>query len=158
MAKSKKTGGKIVPRRSSEKASEPQPKHKAAPIEPADAEGADIIKVRASVREKNEGFKVIKIVLGVIILLIIGTSVATKLSGAKGSVRGDKLQGEKCEATVECAPGHICYAYQSDRARCMATCSPDKPCQPEYTCKSSLDQKVRKGVTMHNVCVLTSKL
>lgn len=154
MSKSKRPGGKNVIRHS---AQESAPKSKPTPTQPEE-EGVEIIKARALSREKNQGFTVIKVVVGAVILLILGTAVATKIAGQQGTGRGDKLQGEKCTATVECAPGHICYAYEGDRERCMATCSPERPCQPEFTCKSNLDRKVRKGVTMHNVCVANSKL
>jgi hypothetical protein len=158
MARSKKTGGKIVPRRAGTQQAQGPTRSKEPVVSPEDAAGTDIIKARAAVREKNQGFLVIKIVVGVLMLLILGTAVATKLSGRPSTGRGEKIQGEKCKSNVECAPGHICYSYEGDHSRCMAICSPQRPCQADYTCKSNLDQKARKGVVLHNVCVANSQL
>jgi hypothetical protein len=115
MARSKKTGGKIVPRRAGTQQAQGPTRSKEPVVSPEDAAGTDIIKARAA-------------------------------------------EGEKCKSNVECAPGHICYSYEGDHSRCMAICSPQRPCQADYTCKSNLDQKARKGVVLHNVCVANSQL
>lgn len=104
------------------------------------------------VKEKDSGFGVIKVVVGVIILLVLGSTVLFNKSGGRESQRGHKAVGERCESTVECEKGTICYAFQTKRKHCMKTCYSSK-CPEGYTCAAAASQKRRKGVRITDVCV-----
>ncbi len=103
-------------------------------------------------KENNAGFGVLKGVAGVIILLIVGSAILFNRAGGREAMRGDKKPGDECTETVECEKGSICFAYQNDRHRCMTTCSPNRPCDQGYSCRTAATSK-RKGVRLSEVCV-----
>lgn len=103
------------------------------------------------------GFGVIKIIIGVVLLLIVGSGLLMKLVGGKDAGRGNSLPGERCGATSECRHGAICYAYK-DIKRCMAVCGKHTECEPGYTCISAAERVGKRSTRMRNVCVKSSKL
>ena len=107
---------------------------------------------------KNDGFGVLKIVAGVIVALIVGSMVLFNVAGGRESSRGNKIPGEKCDNTMECTSGSICYAYKDYGMRCMKMCSKGKSCEPGFTCISATQQKRRKGVRVTDICVENVKL
>ena len=55
------------------------------------------------IREENAGFGVIKAGTAILIILILASGVLLKLFGGEEATRGDKIVGELCESTPECA-------------------------------------------------------
>ena len=105
------------------------------------------------IREKDSGFGVIKVVVGAIVILVLGSTVLfNKVGGGRESHRGDKSPGEPCNETVECIKGSLCYIYQEQGKQCMQTCS-DGACPSGYTCVGAASQKQRKGIRITDVCV-----
>lgn len=115
-------------------------------------------KVPERIKEKNAGFGVLKIVAGVILALIVGSMVLFNLAGGRESARGDRIVGERCDSTVECSTGSVCYAYKGGKKRCMARCGENRTCEPGFSCISSTQQKRRKGVRITDICVEDSNL
>ncbi|MCP4676847.1 MAG: hypothetical protein GY854_15300 [Deltaproteobacteria bacterium] len=110
------------------------------------------------ISEKDAGFGVIKVVIGVIIVLILGSMVLFNQVGGRESTRGDKLAGELCEETMECATGSVCYSYKGKKKRCMTRCKDEQPCDPGFTCVSATQQKRRKGIRVTDICVEDAQL
>ncbi len=104
------------------------------------------------IKEKDSGFGVIKVVVGVIIALVLGSTVLFNKMGGRESLRGHKGVGERCDATMECETGTICYDYQTKRKHCMRTCY-NSECPEGYSCVAAATQKRRKGVRITDVCV-----
>jgi len=114
--------------------------------------------IRERPREGDSGLGVLKVVGIVMISLIVGSVVLTKLLGTEDQGRGDKLPGELCESTTECASGSICYNYKDSKRRCHVTCSQDKGCEPGYTCTSSAQRSGRRSTRVRAVCVENAQL
>ncbi|MCP4604308.1 MAG: hypothetical protein GY847_27940 [Proteobacteria bacterium] len=110
------------------------------------------------IQEKDSGFGVIKVAAGVIIALIVASMILFNQAGGQESIRGDKLPGESCQETSECAAGSICYSYKGSKKRCMTRCSPKNECNPGYTCISATQQKRRKGLRLTDICVENAQL
>lgn len=104
------------------------------------------------IREKDSGFGVIKGVVGVIIALILGSTVLYNTAGGRQSERGNKAPGEPCGDTVECRSGTICYMYSDLGRQCMETCY-DGQCSAGFHCVAAATQKRRKGLRITDVCV-----
>lgn len=109
------------------------------------------------IQEKDAGFGVIKIIAGIIVALVIGSAVLFNRAGGRQRVRGDKLQGELCEETVECSSGSLCYSYKGEDERCMKLCSKENPCDPDQSCVTAAQQKRRKGFRLTDICVENAK-
>ena len=109
------------------------------------------------IREKDAGFGLIKIVVGVLIVLILGSGLLIKLVGGGEADRGNKTQGELCKTTKECARGSVCYSYKGERKRCMVTCPKGKMCDPGFTCVSAAERSGRKSTRVRAVCVEDAK-
>jgi hypothetical protein len=150
MGSKKKRGksGKKVARRVGP-GDEPKPKPKEAAPEPEEAKP----RITERIREKDAGFGVIKAVVGVIVVLILGAGVLSRLVGSDESTRGDKIAGELCDSTQECQSGSICFSYGGDKKRCLITCPKGKDCEPGYTCVSSAERAGRKSTRVRAVCV-----
>ena len=106
---------------------------------------------------EGPGFGVIKIIIGVVILLILGSGFLMKLVGGKDAGRGNSLPGERCGTTQECQHGAICYAYK-DLKRCMTVCGKQTECEPGYSCVSAAERTGKRSTRLRNVCVKSSKL
>jgi hypothetical protein len=153
MVKKKKTAsGKRTVVRVDPNAAQKSPPKPAVEVKGREPE-SDILEIRRSAREKNEGFGVIKTVVGVIIVLIIGSMILFNRSGAGNKARGDKLPGESCTETVECSAGSVCYSYKGTNKRCLTLCDKGKKCAPGTKCVSATEQKRRKGFRVTDVCV-----
>jgi hypothetical protein len=109
------------------------------------------------VKEQDSGLGVLKWVAFIILGLVIASALLFKEAGGPEAERGDKMEGESCEKTKECAKGSICYVYKGEKRQCMKTCRKDKPCGPGYTCVSSASQQRRKGIRVTDVCVEDAK-
>ena len=120
-----------------------------APKEPEPKPKSELPK---RINEKDSGFGVIKVVVGAIIVLILGSTAVSRIVGRQESQRGHKTVGERCENTKECRSGTICYAYKEKRKHCMETCYNSK-CKEGYTCVGAASQKRRKGIRITDVCV-----
>jgi len=154
MGKKKKGPSKKA---TAKRVSAPAPKKKAAKVLSAALE-PEKPKMPERIKEKNAGVGVLKTVGGVILALIVGSMVLFNVSGGRKSARGDKILGEQCDKTAECASGTICYSYKGSKKRCMKRCSESKPCGPGFSCISATQQKRRKGVRIDDICVEDSKL
>jgi hypothetical protein len=110
------------------------------------------------ISEKDPGFGVIKTVAAVVIALIVGSMILFNQVGGRESARGDKLPGEQCEETLECATGSICFSYKGRENRCVKRCGKEKECEPGYTCVSASEKKRRKGIRVADICVENAKL
>ena len=151
----KKRGGSSGKRVARRETSPERPRAKRTPP-PPETEDKPVIQER--IREKDAGFGVIKVAVGVIIALIIGATALSRLTGTEDAARGDKLPGEMCESTTECEKGNICLAYHGDQRRCWKLCRPDSPdCEPGYSCVSSAQRSGRKGVRVRSICVEDAK-
>jgi hypothetical protein len=104
-------------------------------------------------QEKDAGFGVIKMVVGILIVLILGSVIALKLSGGQDPIRGSKTQGDPCQMTKECASGSICFSYKDLRNRCLATCSETDACDPKYTCTSVVQNPGQENMRRRKVCI-----
>ncbi len=154
MAKKKKgTSGKRTAKRvdPQEQLQKKQPSGK-LPVEPEKP------RMPERIREKDAGFGVIKIVVGVLVVLILGSGVLLKLVGGSDTDRGNKLQGELCQSTKECSRGSICYSLKDEKKRCLATCPKGKVCEPGYTCTSAAESSGRRSTRVRAVCVKNAKL
>jgi hypothetical protein len=110
-------------------------------------------RVAPRIQEQDSGLGVLKAVGIGIIVLILGAGVLSRMVGGESEGRGDKLPGEKCDATEECARGSICYAYKGEARRCFKTCSADEPCQPGSRCASAAEQTGRRKTRVRSVCI-----
>jgi hypothetical protein len=119
--------------------------------EPRDEPAAPRIAPR--IQEQDSGLGVLKAVGIGIIVLILGAGVLSRMVGGEVDSRGDKLPGEKCDSTPECARGSICYAYQGGIHRCFTACSADEPCDPGYRCVSAAEQTGRRRTKVRSVCI-----
>jgi len=81
-------------------------------------------------------------------ILVAGVLVSGMISKFK---RGDKMWGEKCTQTSECAEG-ICYPDDDDIMRCTPLCDKDKKCPIGYRCTSKVTAK-RRSMGMVSICV-----
>ncbi|MDJ0762934.1 MAG: hypothetical protein QNJ97_08100 [Myxococcota bacterium] len=109
-------------------------------------------------RETGSGFGVVKIVVGLIVALIVGSMIFFNQSGGRERARGDKMPQEKCRETSECAAGSVCYSYKDDEKRCRVLCAKTKICEPGFTCVSAAKQKRRRGVRLLDICVEDARL
>ncbi|HUT76275.1 MAG TPA: hypothetical protein VM285_01220 [Polyangia bacterium] len=110
-------------------------------------------RIAARIQEKDSGLGVLK-ALGIgVIVLILGAGVLSRMVGGETESRGDKLPGEKCDSTQECARGSICYTYKGEAHRCFTVCSADEPCDPGYRCVSAAEQTGRRKTKVRSVCV-----
>jgi hypothetical protein len=152
--KGKTKSGKRVARRVGEgEEIRPKQTQKAAPVEEEEKP-----RIPERIQEKDAGFGVIKVVVGVIVVLILGAGVLSRMIGDDESVRGDKVQGELCESTQECAKGSICFSYGDDKRRCRVTCSKDKTCEAGFSCVSSAERSGRKSTRVRAVCIEEAKV
>lgn len=110
------------------------------------------------IAEKDAGFGLVKIVVGGLILLILGSGAAVKLLGGSTNQRGDKVLDEICASTMECAAGSICFAYKDEKKRCMKTCPKGTNCDPEHTCTSAPENTGRKKTRVRAICVKNAAL
>lgn len=151
--KGKVKSGKRVARRIGPGEEIKRPKREAAPKEVEEKP-----RITERIQEKDAGFGVIKVVVGVIVVLILAAGVFSRMFGGEESARGDKIAGELCESTQECASGSICFAYGGDKRRCLETCPKGEACEPGYTCVSSAEQAGRKSTRVRAVCVEDAKV
>ncbi len=151
--KNKGTSGKKVAKRVDSHA-KPTPKKAAQPSESAPEKP----RMPERIREKDAGFGVIKVVIGGILFLIVGSMVLFNQAGGRENTRGDKTPGERCDETVECASGSICYSYKGGEKRCMTRCSKEKNCDLGFSCVAAAQQKRRKGLRLTDICVESDKL
>lgn len=151
--KGKQKSGKRIARRVGPGEEIARPKREAAPKEEEDKP-----RIPERIQEKDAGFGVIKVVVGAIVVLILAAGVLSRMVGGEESARGDKIAGELCESTQECAPGSICFAYRDDRRRCLETCPKGETCETGYTCVSSAERAGRKSTRVRAVCVESSKV
>lgn len=146
--KSKGSSGRTVAKRDAPAADAPR---KAAPAE------APVEKKRVPerIRENEPGFGVVKIVAGVIIALIVGVSILSRLYGGADVDRGSSGQDERCANTQECRPGFICQAHGGESEHCLKLCEVKDPqsCEPGHKCVSSTRAAGRKKVRVTAVCV-----
>ncbi|MBW2276395.1 MAG: hypothetical protein JRF63_02820 [Deltaproteobacteria bacterium] len=148
--KGKTKSGKRVTRRVGE-GEEPKPtktKQKAAPVEKEEKP-----RINERLQEKDAGFGVIKVVIGVIVVLILAAGAFSRIFGDEESVRGDGDQDELCESTPECAKGLRCFAYGDEKRRCLKTCPGGEKCETGYTCVSAAERSGRKKTAVRAVCV-----
>jgi hypothetical protein len=131
-----------------------EPKQREAAPEPEEAKP----RIPERIREQDSGFGVIKVVVGVIVVLILGAGVLSRLVGNEESSRGDKIAGELCGSTQECQSGSICFSYGDDKKRCLVTCPKGKTCEPGYSCVSSAERAGRKSTRVRAVCVEDAKV
>jgi hypothetical protein len=142
--------GKRVARRVSPEAPTPKEAKKTADPDPEPEKS----RIPERIQEKDSGFGVIKIVVGVVVVLIIGVSVLSQYSGGAEGNRGDRLQGESCDSTQECRQGSICFPYKDGPRRCYATCNQaDSTCEPGLTCVSTSTSMGRKKTHIRSICV-----
>jgi hypothetical protein len=153
--KGKTKSGKRVARRvgAGEPTTPKKAKQQAAP-----APEEDKPRVPERIQEKDAGFGVIKVVIGVIVVLILAAGALSRILGNEESVRGDGVQDELCESTPDCAKGLRCFAYGDDKRRCLATCRGDEKCDPGHTCVSAAERKGRKKTLVRAVCVPDAKV
>lgn len=151
--KKKGSSGKRVSRRVGPRDAT-APKPAAAPKK----EEEDKPRIPERMQEKDAGFGVIKVVIGVIVVLILAAGILSRLVGSEESVRGDKLPGELCESTQECESGSVCFAYADDKRRCLTTCPKGKKCEPGFTCVSAAESAGRKSTRVRAICVEDSKV
>lgn len=112
-------------------------------------------RVPERIRENEPGFGVVKVVAGVIIALIVGVSILSRLYGGAEADRGSSGQDERCENTQECRSGFICQAHGGESEHCLKLCEVNDPqsCEPGYKCVSSARASGRKKVRVTAVCV-----
>jgi hypothetical protein len=127
---------------------EPKPK--------AEAAGPEKPRIPERIREKDSGFGVIKTVVGIIIALVVGSTVLFKQVGRSESERGEKQLEEPCQQTSECLKGLLCYAYKNSKKQCLAACVKDK-CDDGYTCVPRSDQPKQQGRRILDICVRNAK-
>jgi hypothetical protein len=132
---------------------EPRAKQQETP-----SEAEDKPRVPERIHEADSGFGAIKIVVGVIVVLILAAGVFSRLFGNDNETRGDKLPGEACESTQDCKSGSVCFAYGTDRRRCLATCAGDDACDPGHTCVSTAERAGRKSTRVRRICVEDAKV
>ena len=65
--------------------------------------------------------------------------------------RGDKVWGEQCKKSRECAKG-VCFPDDTGTSRCMRLCGEDKTCPVGYRCVTKTNQR-RRSVGMVSICV-----
>jgi hypothetical protein len=148
-----KSGQRIARRVAPGEETKPKKKREeAAPVQEAKP------RITERIQEKDAGFGVIKVVIGVIVVLIIGAGVLSRLVGSEESTRGDKVPGDLCKSTQECASGSICFAYESEKRRCRVTCSENKVCEPGSTCVSAAERAGRKSTRVRAVCIDSSQV
>jgi len=121
-------------------------------------EDEDKPRVSERIQEKDSGFGVIKVVVGVIVVLILAAGVFSRMFGNQDAVRGDKTQGDICESTPDCKSGLICYAYGGGKHRCLADCRGDERCEPGFTCVSMVERAGRKSTRLRAICVEDAKV
>lgn len=153
--KGKTKSGKRVARRvgASEEPKAKIKKQKAAPVQEEEKP-----RITERIQEKDAGFGVIKVVIGVIVVLILAAGAFSRIFGDEESVRGDGGQDELCQSTPECAKGLRCFAYGDDNRRCLKTCRGDEKCESGYTCVSSAERSGRKKTAVRAVCVPDAKV
>jgi hypothetical protein len=116
-------------------------------------EESEAPRIAPRIQEKDSGLGVLKGVGIGIIVLILGAGVLSRLMGGDVETRGEKLAGEKCGSTQECARGSICYAYKGEASRCFRTCSATEPCDPGFHCTSAAERAGRRKTRVRSVCV-----
>jgi len=153
--KGKTKSGKRVAKRVGEgavAAPKKKPQQKAAPVE------EEKPRITERIQEKDAGFGVIKVVIGVIVVLILAAGAFSRIFGDEEAVRGNGQQDELCESTPDCAKGLRCFAYGDDNRRCLKICRGDQKCEPGYSCVSSAERKGRKKTVVRAVCVPEAKV
>jgi hypothetical protein len=142
--------GKIIAKR--EEQAVEAPKKAAAPP-------AEKPRMPERIQEKDAGFGAIKIVAGVVIALIVGVGILTRITGGEGADRGSSGQDERCQNTQECKAGYVCQAHRNDVERCLKLCEVKNPqsCEPGYQCSPAAKQAGRKKMRLIDVCVPNAK-
>jgi hypothetical protein len=149
------SSGKKIARRDEPEAKAPDAQGRTRTEPEPEPEGPTI---RHRVREEGAGFGVIKVAAAVLIALIAGASILARLNGLDKLGHGDKIEGARCEATEECGSRLICFGYKDEPSRCMKICSPSRPCEPGYTCTSSMERVGRKSTRVRAVCVSNARI
>ena len=149
----RKKGGKRSQKRISPTTAMPTKKERLP--KPSIAQNAPMKK---RIKEKNDGFGVLKGVALAILMLIVVSTILFNRAGGRDAMRGDKGTGELCEKTVECAKGSICYSYKDNRSQCLRTCSKKRPCDSEHTCITAASQKRKRGIRLADICVKNEDL
>ncbi|MBN2340361.1 MAG: hypothetical protein JXX29_00265 [Deltaproteobacteria bacterium] len=107
--------------------------------------------------EQKSGMGVIKNLIIAIFVLVVGATILAKYSGASKAERGDLLQDAPCEATTECASGHVCIPFKDHPYTCKEHCKTDDECAEGYKCKPVV-RFGKKRVKPMTVCVSETEL
>ena len=145
--------GKRVARRVTE-GEEARPKPKKQVSAPVEEEKKPRITER--IQEKDAGFGVIKVMIGVIVVLILAAGAFSRLVEDDDDLRGDKVQGDPCGRTDECQSGMVCRSYQDSPKQCLKLCEADDACDEGYACVTAT-RPGRKKTTLKKVCVKGAK-
>jgi len=130
-------------------------------------------RIAPRIQEQDSGLGVLKAIGIGIIVLIVGAGVLSRVMGGRGGsgsdrssgetggaareeevAGGDKLPGERCNASRECRGRSVCYSYRGEARRCYATCSAEDSCDPGYRCFSAAEQTGRRKTRVISICVV----